>query len=108
LKINKLSELIGVKDYNISIILRTILQVCDGQLTFGDNVQGKIMRGVLIPFANTDFPIQHDLNRTVTDFIVLKKNAFADFKAGETTPTNTRLYLQSDTANVTIDILILG
>lgn len=108
MKINKLSELIGIKDYNTSIILRTIIQVCDGQLTFGDNIQGKIMRDVLIPFANTDFPIQHDLNRIVSDFIVIKKDAFADFKIGDAAPTNRRLYLQSDTANVTIDILILG
>lgn len=106
MRIGRLSDIAGIKDYKISVILKAIVQVVDGQLSFGDNIQGKIMRNIVFN-ANLDTPIVHELGRITNDFIVIGVNDYARFKRGSIGPTQDRIYLMCD-SNVIADILVLG
>lgn len=108
MKIGQVNRTSSVKDYNIATLLRDIIDIVDGRLTFEDNIQGKIIRNVYFHAANFNIPVVHDLNRTINDFIIVGSDQFALFKRGTQEPTNNRLYIQSDTANTYADVLILG
>lgn len=110
-KTGTLSQINAVEDYNTSLILKSIVNLVDGGLTFGDNIQGKIIRNIFFHSTALDIPIDHNLGRVTTDFIVLNCNTFARFRRGQaqgSLPTQDRLYIQCDVANTTADILILG
>lgn len=108
MKIGRESEANAVSDFRLANLLRNIILTVDGNLSIGDNIQGKIVRGVLFKVANFDYPVEHNLGRVITDYVILNQNGFARFMLGLQTPTKNRLYIRSDTANITADVLILG
>ena len=108
MKIGQVNRVSSVKDYNVSTLLRNIIDIVDGRLTFEDNIQGKIIRNVFFHEANFNMPIVHNLNRTIKDFLIVGTDKFALFKRGTQEPTENRLYVQCDTAQTYADILILG
>lgn len=107
-KIGRQSETNGIKDFKLAVLIRSIMDMVDGRLVFEDNMQGKIIRGVFFEKADFDYPIQHNLGRTVTDYIILNKNNYSSFRNGKQTSTPDRIYISCNTANTTADILILG
>ena len=108
MKIGKQSETNFIPDYRLATLLLTIMNIVDGKLTMGDNLQGRMVRGILFEQANFDYPIQHNLGRNVQDWVILNKNQFADFANGQVGSTINRLYLRCNTPNTRADILIWG
>jgi len=98
----------AIKDQNAAILLRQTMDMVDGRLVIGDNLQGKIIRNVLFTEADFDYPIVHNLGRVVNDYVILNQNNYALFRQGDQTNTAQRLYLRCDTPGVTATILIWG
>lgn len=108
MKIGRTVDMNAIADYKIANALKQILRVVDGQLSVGDNIAGVIVRRVFFVQANFDLPVEHNAGRVLSDFIILNKDKFADFKKGNVSATQTRTYIQCDTAGTTADILFLG
>lgn len=113
-RINNISTLIqGIKTAPevarfVAGALDSLLTQINGKLTFGDNIQS--FGPVSVTFLNTlPMKVGHGLGRTPAGYFVTGLDAAAIIYVPNQTSfpwTSEQIYLQSDTANVTADILV--
>lgn len=108
MRIGRTIDVNSFGDYKLANILKDIIGVVDGRLSKEDNLQGRLISNFFFETANFNYPLDHNLGRIVSHFIVLKKNQFSDFMSGTIAPTSNRIYIQCNTPNTTADLFIWG
>lgn len=108
MRVGAQAQINALSDPNLAKILRSLTNIIDGQLSFGDNIQGKIVRQVYFHAANFNIPIDHDLGRLTLDYVTLNTSGYCQFRLGRADHTANRIYIQCDTAGILADFLILG
>src|SRR5216683_3038369 len=94
---------------NLRVIWELVAKNLNGHLSFGDgnnlqadNIDGRWVR-VTTPVApNTDFVINHDLNRLPSGFHLLRKSASVDIYDGSVASTATQATLRATAGGVDI------
>ena len=80
-----------------SILFGQIASAVNGGLSLPDNFFGQAI-SVTFSAANTDTPLDHNLNKIVTNYIVLNRSANMVIFNGSGASTSSRIYLQSSAA----------
>ena len=86
--------------------LRDIKQALLGRLTFGENIQGSVVTVVTPGAANTDFTVNHGLERIPVSFFFHSDIATNIYK-GSVAWTSKTVTLRSSAATATITLTIV-
>jgi len=103
---------LGVFVTMLRSIYQNLVNVINGNLGFGDgtsidNISGNWINVVAPGAANTDFTVNHNLNRLPVGYLVMSKSASTDIYTGSIAGTKTQLTLRSTVAGVTIRLFVI-
>jgi hypothetical protein len=89
-----------------------LAQLINGNVSFGDGTNADNINGawanVVTPLApNTDFTINHNLNRIPAGYLVMKKDRAVDVYDGSIAATTTQITLKATVASAAIRLFIL-
>lgn len=109
MKIQASPDISNIKDEEIkrfsTIVLTQIVGAINGNITFSDNMLGQQV-SVTFTAANTDTAIDHTLNRTISQYLVLSRSANMVIYDGSSASTSSRIYLKSSaTGTATIFLM---
>src|SRR5215469_9223478 len=84
----------------------------NGNISFGDgtsinNINGTWINTVTPNTPNTDFTLNHNLQRLPVGYLIMKKSAACDIYTGSVAPTSTAVTLRATAGNVVIRLFIL-
>lgn len=90
-----------------SILFSSITDNINGGLEFESNIKGQIVTTLLPQTANEMFSIDHNLNKTNVNFIVINKTASTDvYRTSGTANTKNKIYLAASVGNVQVTLLL--
>lgn len=96
---------------NLQKLYRILVSYLNGKIAFGDgvktnNIDGSWVSVVTPGAANTDFTVNHVLNRVPVGYLVVSKSAAVDVYTGSVAATKTQLTLRATTTGVNIVLFI--
>ena len=85
----------------------------NGQVSFGngvskDNIDGTWISVVAPVAPNTDFVVNHNLNRLPVGYLVMQKDRACDVYTGSVAPTKTQLTLRATVASAVLKLFVLS
>lgn len=90
-----------------SILFSAITDNMNGGLEFESNIKGQIVTKLVPQTANEMFSIDHNLNKTDVNFIVINKTASTDiYRTSGTANTKNKIYLAASVGNVQVTLLL--
>ena len=85
--------------------IRDLQGIINGKIDFSTNILCQLVE-VTFPSANTDLMVNHNLNKTGVNFVIVNKAVACDVYHGVGTDTATSLYLRSTVANNKVTLLL--
>lgn len=82
-----------------------IQSLLTGQVEFGSNIKAQIVSQYFAQ-ADTDVNINHNLNKTGLNYLVVQKPSSLDVYHGSSKDTTKNVYLRSTVGGVTVSILL--
>lgn len=92
-------------------LYRLLVSIINGKVAFGDgvktnNIDGSWVSVVTPGVANTDFTVNHVLNRVPVGYLVMSKSGAVDVYTGSIAATKTQLTLRATTTGVNVVLFI--
>ncbi len=93
-------------------IYQSLTLVINGNLGFGDgtspdNLSGSWINVVAPAAPNTDFTVNHNLNRLPVGYLTMQKDRATDVYTGSIVSTKTQLTLRSSVASAVLRIFVV-
>src|SRR5271170_4558808 len=93
-------------------IYKNLAQAFNGQIGFGDgtnadNINGSWINVTTPPTPNTDFVVNHNLNRIPVGYLVMQKNQACDVFTGSVASTKSQITLQGSVGNTVLKLFII-
>lgn len=97
----------------IRTVYQNLIQAINGNLGFGDgtnldNINGSWINAVTPVASNTDFTVNHNLQRIPSGYWVMQKDRAVDIYTGSVTATSTQITLRATVASAAIRLFIIG
>lgn len=94
-------------------VYQNLVGVINGQVGFGDgtnldNINGSWVNAVTPVAPNTDFTINHNMQRIPSGYWVMQKDRAVDIYTGSIAATSTQLTLRATVASAAIRLFIIG
>lgn len=90
----------------ISIALKNLMDLLNNNVTFSDNISCQVLKSVIL-VNGIELGIEHNLNRVPFGFLIKSQSASASVYNGTTEWNDRKIYLIAS-ADVTVDIIVLG
>lgn len=109
--VQTLSDLTNIEDVNDfmrfgSATIGAIVDTVNGNLEFEKNIRAQIFEKTLSSVVGEEFSVQHDLNKTDVNFLVVYKDATVDVYKGSSGNTLDTAYFKATAASVKIRLLV--
>lgn len=105
----------SLKDFvdMVRTVYQNFVQGFNGNIGFGDgtnldNINGSWINVVAPGVANTDFTVNHNLNRIPSGYLVMQKDRACDIYTGSVAATVTQLTLRATVASAVLRLFVIG
>lgn len=94
-------------------VYQNLADLINGHIGFGDgtkadNIDGSWINVVAPVGANTDFAVNHNLNRLPVGYLVMEKDRACDVYTGSVVATKTALTLRASVASAVLRLFVVG